>query len=77
MQVYTQLRGYVDIYVYGWVQRYMGTGICIYGQVQVDMDSQVYRYIDSHIRVYAPGAPLRGKRSGGGCQEQLNVCLIV
>lgn len=64
--------GYVYIYVqgYGWV--YMG--ICRYAYVQVQTDTPAHTQLP---QLYAPGTPLRGKRSGGGCQEQLNVCLIV
>ena len=63
----------------------MCTLMCGYMQLRLYAGIGRDRYIDTNrgrhrhtaFHVYAPGAPLRGKRSGGGCQEQLNVCLIV
>lgn len=66
-----QGRGYVWLYAAMPVYGYTG--------VWTETGRQIYRGRHRHtaFHVYAPGTPLRGKRSGGGCQEQLNVCLIV
>lgn len=52
-------------------QIYAGIG----AQIQIEAGTDRHRHTAFHV--YAPGTPLRGRRSGGGCQEQLNVCLIV
>ena len=86
-----QLYPYAHIYTCTATYTYLETGIC--GGMAMCVCMWVYtatsmcrdrctdtnrgRHGHTALHVYAPGTPLRGKRSGGGCQEQLNVCLIV
>jgi len=78
---------YTYTHIHTWKRAYTGMGLCvylcagiwvgIYGYMQICLCADIDRQTCTVSQLYAPGTPLRGKRSGGGCQEQLNVCLIV